>query len=299
MFYYKIAGITIGVEGDWPQLAKSRLADYEIKADAGSKPKCDVHYVIHQECDNIAMPEAAHAVEMYPHTWMNLKDGGYARVDRVPEFSDKILNCIVANNDWSEIHGYLCREDFSGLPKDFRAFNVIGATLHYVLFRRNGMELHSSCISYRGQAVLFSAPSGTGKSTHTRLWKEFYPETVIINDDMPALRILPNEAGEEIPYAFGTPWAGKTQTNENICAPVRAIVFLKQAKENAIRRVSGGEAAFLVLQGSRKPLLEDLMSASLDVAAKLMEKVPAYELSCTISREAVDLVRSELFGEES
>ena len=116
---------------------------------------------------------------------------------------------------------------------------------------------------------------------------------------MPALRILPNEAGEEIPYAFGTPWAGKTQTNENICAPVRAIVFLKQAKENAIRRVSGGEAAFLVLQGSRKPLLEDLMSASLDVAAKLMEKVPAYELSCTISREAVDLVRSELFGEES
>lgn len=311
MFYYRIADITIGIDGDWPLLGRGRLRQYELTAEQASALKgvetcgnggraiCDVVYDIRQECEEIDMPCAENTVEVNSRLWMKLANGGFAMVDRVPAFSEKIINRIVANADWSEIHVALCREDFCGLEGDKRAFYAFGETLPYVLFQHNGGVLHSSCISYRGQAVLFSAPSGTGKSTHTRLWKEFYPETVIINDDLPALRILPNKAGEEIPYAFGTPWAGKTQTNENISAPVRAVVFIRQAQENSIRRVSGSEAAFLIMQGVRKHVLEELMQASLDFAAGLLACVPAYELSCTISREAVELVRSELFGEEA
>lgn len=295
MYYYQLAGLTVGVDGDWPQLAKSRLSAYAIKAKDGEEIACDVLYHVHQDCEHIEMPEAAESVEQFPHTWMKLVDGGYALVDRVPQVSEKIINCLVANEDWSEIHGYLCKEDVVDIDKNFRAFNVIGATLPYVLFRRGGMVLHSSCIMYDGQAVMFSAPSGTGKSTHTRLWTKHYPETVIINDDMPAIRMKENEGGKVIATAYGTPWAGKTQTNENLSAPVRAVVFLRQAPENSLRKVSGAEAAFLMMQGIKKPLFNDMMPASLDAAARLMELVPAYELSCNISREAVDLIKNDLF----
>ncbi len=300
MFYYKIAGITIRVDGDWPLIGQGRLRAYEIKdlPESGDGCEYDVHYHIQQECDVIAMPDAAQTVEVNQRLWMNLKNGNKAMVDRILAFSDRILNCIEATADWSDIHAQLCREDFSGLDKNMRAFNVIGETLPYALLKRNGFVVHSSCISYRGQAVLFSAPSGTGKSTHTRLWKEFYPETLIINDDLPAVRMMPNAEGRLVPFAFGTPWSGKTQTNLNANAPICAIVFLKQAPQNAIRRISGGEAVYLLMQGIRKPVLEDLMQDSLEMASKLLSAVPAYELSCTISREAVETVRKTVFPDE-
>lgn len=293
MFYYKLAGLTVCVEGDWPMLGQGRLREYAIEPPADGF--CDVKYVMHQECSEIAMPDLVGAVEVNKRKWMKRPDGGYTMIDWIPEFSEKVLNRIDANADWSHIDVQLCREDFSGLDKDLRAFHAFGEMLPYVLFHHEGIVFHSSCISYQGQAVLFSAPSGTGKSTHTRLWQKYYPETVIINDDMPALRLLENETGARAAFAFGTPWAGKTQLNENTSAPVRAIVFLKRGTVNSIRRVNGAHAAFLLMQAVRKPVLEDLMSAQLDIAAQLMELVPAFELTCDMSQEAVETVRRELF----
>ena len=294
MYYYRIADLTLAVDGDWPQLGIGRMKEYRI-GQTSDESLPDVHYHIRQECMEIDMPDMADCVEVNKRLWMHTKDGGYAMVDRVPEFSEKIINCIRANSDWSEVCGELCREDFCGVDKNMRAFQVVGETFPYVLMQHNGMVLHSSCILYQGQAVLFSAPSGTGKSTHTRLWKQYYPETVIFNDDLPAIRMKKDKSGQVTPIAYGTPWCGKTQTNENISAPIRAIVFLKQAAQNEIRRVNGAEAAFLLMQGIRKHVLPDMMQKSLDNASELVSLVPTYELSCNISREAVETVKNILF----
>ncbi|MBR5157672.1 MAG: hypothetical protein IKW59_07905 [Clostridia bacterium] len=291
-FYYKVAELVFKIEGYWPRLAQGRLKKYEIEEPENGL--YDVRYKISANCDAITMPKALKSVEVNRRHWMVHEDGGYSMVDFIPEISDKIINRIDTDKDWTEISVELCSEEICGFDEKMRAYNSFGETLPFVLFERNGMVLHSSCIEYNGNAILFSAPSGTGKSTHTRLWKEYYPKTNIINDDMPALRILTNENGEQISYAFGTPWSGKTQTNSNICAPVRAIVFLKQAKENSIRRVTGAEAAFLIMQGIRIATLEEHMSASLDNAAQLLKLVPAYELSCNISKAAVETVKREL-----
>ena len=88
--------------------------------------------------------------------------------------------------------------------------------------------IHSSCISYKGNAILFSADSGTGKSTHTSLWKELYSDDVqFINDDKPIIRII----GDKV-YAYGTPWSGKTDLNNNVYAPLCNIVFLQRGAKN-------------------------------------------------------------------
>lgn len=294
MYYYKIADLYLQIEGDWPQIGIGRLKAYRIDSLPEGKT-ADVCYRICSECDDIAMPSALDSTEVNKRFWMHTADGGYAAVDRVIEFSEKIINCIRADATWSQISGELSREDFCGLDKNMRAFNVVGETFPYVLHSRGGMVLHSSCICYNGQAVLFSALSGTGKSTHTRLWQQYYPETAIINDDLPAIRIKQDEQGNTQAIAYGTPWSGKTQTNQNTSAPIRAIVFLNQAPENALRRISGAHAAFRLMEGIRRPVLPDMMQKSLDAAANLVSAVPIYELDCTISQEAVELVKNELF----
>ena len=159
---------------------------------------------------------------------------------------------------------------------------------HYCL-QHNKMVLHGSSIMSNGGAVIFSAPSGTGKSTHTALWKKYFPDTVYINDDTPAVG---KENGSF--YAYGTPWSGKTDINNNICAPLKAIVFINRGTENKIERIGGHEALGLLLGETRKiPVRED-MEKAVELCYEIMREVPVYRLYCDISEEAVITVRKEL-----
>ena len=133
---------------------------------------------------------------------------------------------------------------------------------------RQAVAIHSSVISLNGGAVLFLGESGTGKSTHTRLWREHIPGAELLNDDSPIVRIVQTAdadpicgavqnpanapaAAAETPDAsaattgapkpqamvFGAPWSGKTPCYRNVCQPIRAIVRLSQAPHNRIRRL--------------------------------------------------------------
>ena len=101
-----------------------------------------------------------------------------------------------------------------------------------------GFYLHSSSVVYEGRGYLFSADSGTGKSTHTKIWQQVFGERAqIFNDDKPALRCIDGKW-----YAYGTPWCGKDGINLNAKVPLAGICFLKQGRENSIRRLSPPEA---------------------------------------------------------
>ena len=95
-----------------------------------------------------------------------------------------------------------------------------GFLFYLQLLRHNGMMLHASAVVVDGYAYLFSGPCGIGKSTHTALYKDAFPEAVIINDDKPALRCM-----DGVWYAFGTPWCGKDGINVNMSAPLAASAF--------------------------------------------------------------------------
>ncbi len=154
-----------------------------------------------------------------------------------------------------------------------------------------GLVMHGSAISYEGKGIVFSAPSGTGKSTHAGLWKQYYGERVVhINDDKPAIRF-----DEGVPVVYGTPWSGKTDTNSNNFAPLKAIVFLKQASENRIQPLSVADALEHIYRETVRPFYDEALGMKvLDTAERLIQSVPVFLLECTISSEAVELVKNTM-----
>lgn len=113
-----------------------------------------------------------------------------------------------------------------------RKFLVKAAEYGVILF-------HCSAIAVDGQAYLFAAPSGTGKSTHARLWREMLGgRAEMVNDDKPFVRFK-----DGVPYVYGSPWNGKHRLSSNISRPIKGICFLEQGAENHIKRIAPREAA--------------------------------------------------------
>lgn len=152
---------------------------------------------------------------------------------------------------------------------------------------------HCSALRFRGKAYLFTAPSGTGKSTHTRLWREHFGGNVqMINDDKPLLRIRPKEI-----TVFGTPFAGKEGLQNNTSAPVGGIVLLHQATHNKIQRVSFEEAYPVLLSQTYRPGDRAGILKTMELVERLAE-LPIYSLGCTISVEAVEVAYRALIEEK-
>ncbi len=159
-----------------------------------------------------------------------------------------------------------------------------------------GAVLHGSAIAYKGQGIIFSAPSGTGKSTHTALWKQLYTDDVIhVNDDKPALRR--NKTGGFTVY--GTPWSGKSNLHTNCAVPLRAIVFLKQAPQNSMRRLDLTEGLLGIQSQTVQPYHAPKVGEKIvDFIVSLAQNVPIWELGCTPTMDAVQLVKDTIFGKE-
>lgn len=152
--------------------------------------------------------------------------------------------------------------------------------------------VHSSVIVYKGRAVLFLGESGTGKSTHTRLWLNNIEGSHLLNDDSPVLAI---EDG--MPVVYGSMWSGKTPCYFSRRFPLAAVVRLSQAKENRIRRLSVPEALG-ALQPSLPPaLMQDEMFADslIDIVSDTIRCVPVYHLGCLPDAEAARLSCKTIF----
>lgn len=164
-----------------------------------------------------------------------------------------------------------------------------GLAFARALLDYNGFCLHSSAIAVDNQAVLFAAKSGTGKSTHTRLWREYFGEdkAIMINDDKPAIRWM----DDGVFYAYGTPWSGKTDLNTNVKVPLAAIVLLERSDTNWIKPVGRREAVMQIYVHALKPEDgdKDKTEKLMDIVGKTAEKIPVYRMGCTISEKAVKL----------
>lgn len=159
------------------------------------------------------------------------------------------------------------------------------ATLH------NRILLHSSVLSYDGKGYAFLGRSGTGKSTHTKLWVEYLKDVKVINGDKP---ILEKRKGGFV--AYGTPWRGKENWGENSSVPLNGLCFLEQAKVNSIRKLSPAETVRRLMVQMLLPPDEDNAMATLEMADELIRLVPAYLLQCDISEEAVKTSFEALTG---
>ena len=156
------------------------------------------------------------------------------------------------------------------------------------------IAIHTSVIQYKGRTVLFLGESGTGKSTHTRLWRENIEGAVLLNDDSPILRIVDGKV-----WMFGSPWSGKTPCYKTESYPLAACVRLSQAPHNKIRRLSVAQG-YAAIHPSCPPdfayddTLYDYISETL---GEVLGQVPMYHLECLPDADAARLSCKTVFGE--
>ena len=152
--------------------------------------------------------------------------------------------------------------------------------------------LHGSALCMDGEAIIFTASSGTGKSTHSRLWREMFGDRVrMINDDKPLLKI-----GEKNVLVFGSPWDGKHHLSRNTSAPLKAIVKLERAEANHIEPIKKEEAFPVLMKQcyvSRNPATT---LRTLDLIQRLLRMTDFYNLGCNQEPEAAKVAWEGIYN---
>lgn len=282
MIQARIAGVSVQLEGGDPNFFSARLQQYKAKAEY---PELSMKV---SRVPEIVLPEGEEIARHGDLVLMRSSKGEICRYT-IGAKTRRVLQLCCSSADhskWefallnSRKHSVLSLTDFE--------YMYTGEAFASRLAYLDGLVMHGSAISYEGKGIVFSAPSGTGKSTHAGLWKQRYGERVLhINDDKPAIRF---ENGQ--PIIYGTPWSGKTDTNNNIFAPLKAIVFLKQAPENRIKPLSVEESLMHIYRETVRPFYDEALGVKvLETVERLIQSVPVFLLECTISQQAVELVK--------
>lgn len=156
----------------------------------------------------------------------------------------------------------------------------------------DGFVLHASVIEKNGLAFAFSAKSGTGKTTHSRMWLKAFPDARIINGDKPLVRVSDGNF-----YAYGTPWCGKENYNINAKGRLKAICFIERGEVNEITRISKEEAVKRIYTQLLMPKSAEYINKMFDLVERFIESVPAFVLKCNISEEAANVAFNGMIKE--
>ena len=153
------------------------------------------------------------------------------------------------------------------------------------LFDRDILMTHGSTVAVDGKAYLFTAKCGTGKSTHTRLWRQVFGQrAVMVNDDKPFLKLT-----EDGILACGSPWSGKHGLDTNVTLPLQGICILTRGKENRIRRISPEEALPMLLHQSYCPMEQAKRARFEELVRQLAERTPLWHMECNMDPSAAEV----------
>lgn len=151
---------------------------------------------------------------------------------------------------------------------------------------------HGSVVSVDGIGYLFTAKSGTGKSTHTKLWREYFGEhAFMVNDDKPLIKINENDC-----IVYGTPWDGKHHLSKNTSVPLKAVCILERSEKNHIEKITKSEAYPMLIQQVHRPCGAEKMSKLLKLIDKFSENVNLYKLGCNMDIEAAKIAYNGMKG---
>ena len=138
--------------------------------------------------------------------------------------------------------------------------------------------MHGSAIAVDGEAYLFTAPSGTGKSTHVRFWREMLGDrAIMVNDDKPFIGLDGGTA-----TVYGSPWRGKHRLGSNIAVPLKAVCILSRAGENSIAEISRSEAMVTLIRQIHRPDSPAMLAATLGLIDRLAGSVGLFRLGCNL-----------------
>ena len=186
-----------------------------------------------------------------------------------PDFKDSMV--AILGETWSQ--------------RNYGLNNALMMTYAFASADQLTMLMHASVIRHQEKGYLMTAPSGTGKSTHTRLWYDNITGCDLMNDDNPVVRIVDGQA-----VVYGSPWSGKTRCYRNIQAPIGGIVRIQQRPENSIRKLSSLEAFSNLLPAiSNMKWDKRVYKGICDGIAELIRLCGMYELGCLPDAAAAHL----------
>lgn len=258
----------------------------EQKGMTAPSPLCSLQIV-----DELEVPETEPFYEVkqegYPRLSFSRIDGGWA-VRMAPDVNRPVLGVLMAAEDFRSARLKLLSGSARAIH--FAVDNALMLMFALASAPFDTLEIHSSVTVCDGAGYAFLGKSGTGKSTHSRLWREHIPGSTLLNDDNPVIRIKDGQA-----RIYGSPWSGKTPCYKAESAPLSAIVRIRQCADNKIQQLSPVEAyasiysscsAFREIKGTA-----DGIHATL---SRLVSLVPMYILDCRPDKEAAQLCHSSV-----
>ena len=256
---FNIADMILEFQGDPPWIDSSRWALFRTEDPAPPHYRITRNYLPQ-------LPQVAEAHYFYDH----LKGSHYAMTrEHVGELELTVSESVLP---WGRQIHHVYEE----------------CALPHILLHGERLLLHASYIAHEGCAILFTAPSGTGKSTQAELWKQ-HRGAEILNGDRAVIGLRGEEA-----YAFGFPMSGSSEYCVNRSLPLRCVVSLLQGPENRIRKLKGREALKVLLNGTyADPKHPEDLPRNMNVAISLLQ-VPVFELSCRPDAGAVEALEQAL-----
>ncbi len=282
LYYLSLVGVVIRVEAPFLLFDNDSTKDFYSDKALNSTPDLDF---IYRPVDDLPEPENVRYKEdrrvytgegIDTSTFFSAVPGGkpYAWVSREDLFQGKLVCCYTPGKE------YLLNYKRNVLT----LMDLEATLLHF-----NAVILHASFIRWNGKGIIFSAPSGTGKSTQADLWEK-YAGAEILNGDRAALRRL-----DSAWRVYGLPYAGTSGIYRNESAPLTAVVALRQAKENSVRRISGTEAfRYLYPETMIHRWDRDFESRATNLLLDVLHDIPVFLLECRPDQEAVEILKEQI-----
>lgn len=288
IFHYRIADLKIEVESDSLPIL-DRLDQYQ----AEHNDQIDVRITLKSQ-ERIQIPPGKRIADQSFYWVKNPPPREGYQIFTTENEGERVLTLADMNKEWNaaSIHylNYLGKRAWENYEIQTAVYShlVMGLLFRYSLLFHRGIVVHASTIQWNGKAIMFSAPSGTGKSTHVRLWQQALGNDIkVLNDDTPAVRF----AGNHGPRVYGTPWCGSSNMHCNDSAPLGAIVLLQQAPENSLQRLNRQQAAAMLMPRSFLPYFDrHMLSLACDTLEAMISSVPVYLLKCLPNQEAMEMV---------
>lgn len=274
---YRVAGHLFRLLTDHPEPVVSLLPSYEPFADeqGGGQPV----FSLSVAGDSLFPP----GPEVYRFEWDGARytiyrgESGYGIGILPPGADEPCLLCAGAEFNEAAVH-------LRGDRKHDR-FVLNNCLMMMYAFSTAAMDtllVHASVTAYAGKGYLFLGKSGTGKSTHSRLWLDHIEGTELLNDDNPVLRVTDGQV-----IVSGSPWSGKTPCYKNLELPAGALVRLNQAPENKIVRCRPSRSfAELLASCSNMTWDRRIFDGVSDTVTKVAERIPCYALECLPDKSA-------------
>jgi len=280
---YLIAGIKLNIKHHDNAFLRKNIEYYEIPYEDEVEHTLDVTYLEHIEHPNLPSKSKKNPYTIYLDEkriiYTKSKDG-FIKTSIEHDLQYRNVAILINPN----LIDHVEEIEYTWLGLMFMEI----ALLHHLL------PIHGAAIDDHGHAIIISAPSQTGKSTHAKLWQEMDPTVDILNDDKPLIGIKEDQL-----VVYSSPFSGKTSQNQNRVIPLKSIVFLYQSPQDIIHQMKRDDIIKDMMKNIMRPSDEKVWSSIIAIIEKSIASIPIYHLGATPTIQAAKLLKQTLEKGES